>query len=222
MSACGQKGEQAATANTSEEQRTQAVQDVEGRKNFGGSHPVITPLPAIMIATYDADETPDVMMAAWGGQCDYNKICVNLSAHKTTDNLRLNKAFTISFASKDNVVQSDYFGLVSGNDVKNKVAQAGFTAIKSPNVNAPIVCEYPLTLECRVVKMEEDGGGGARVVGEVVNMSADESILNEEGLVDLDKLLPVIYDSSTHTYRVVGEVVGHAWQSGKAISEMQQ
>ena len=214
--ACSQKNGNQGGQVAQNEKPAQVV-DVEGRKNFGGDHPVITPLPAIMIATYDADGTPDVMMAAWGGQCDYNKICVNLSPHKTTDNLRLKKAFTVSFAAKDNVVQSDYFGLVSGNDVPDKVARAGFTVTKSPNVDAPIVNEYPLTLECRVVSMDGEAGTGARVVGEVVNMSADESILDEEGKVDLDKLMPIIYDSSNHSYRVVGEIVGHAWQSGKEI-----
>lgn len=200
--------------NTNDEAVKKQVKFVEGRKNFG-SDAIITPLPAIMIATYDADETPDVMMAAWGGQCGPKHICFELSAHKTTENIKLKKAFTISFASKDNVAQSDYFGIVSANDVPDKVARAGFTATKSPNVDAPIINEYPLTLECKVVKLEEDENGGARVVGEIVNMSADESILNDEGKVDLDKLLPVVYDSSSNTYRIVGEKVGTAWGSGK-------
>ncbi|MBQ7420778.1 MAG: flavin reductase family protein [Prevotella sp.] len=181
------------------------VKDVAGRKNFGGDSAVITPLPAIMIATYDADENPDVMMAAWGGQCGPKHICFNLSAHKTTENIRLKQAFTVSFASKDNVKESDYFGLVSANDVSDKVTKAGFTVTKSPNVDAPIVNEYPLTLECKVVEIQEHENGGARVVGEVVNMSADERILNEDGKVDLGKLQPVVFDSSDKTYRVVGE-----------------
>ena len=191
---------------------------MEGRKNFGDAG-IITPLPAIMIATYDEKENPDVMMAAWGGQCGPKHICFNLSAHKTTDNIRLKKAFTVSFASKNDIVQSDYFGIVSANDVPDKVARAGFTVTKSPNVDAPIVNEYPLTLECKVVQMDEDEKGGARVVGEIVNMSAQESILNEEGKVDLSKLQPVIFDSSNNSYRVVGEQVGTAWGSGKAIQE---
>ena len=172
-----------------------------------------------MIATYDEKENPDVMMAAWGGQCGPKHICFNLSAHKTTENIRLKKAFTVSFATKGDIVQSDYFGIVSANDVPDKVKKAGFTVTKSPNVDAPIVNEYKLTLECKVVKMEEDDKGGARVVGEVINMSADESILDAEGKIDLGKLQPVIFDSSKNTYRVVGEKVGDAWGSGKAIQE---
>lgn len=214
MASCGnQKNE-----TTSAEENAPAnepAKEVEGRKNFGAQSPVITPLPCIMIATYDADQVPDVMMAAWGGQCGPKHITFELSAHKTTDNLRLKKAFTVSFASADDVEQSDYFGIVSGNDVPDKVARAGFTATPSPNVDAPIINEYKLTLECRVVTMDEDENGGARVVGEVVNWSADESVLNEDGKVDLAKLRPLVFDSATNAYRVVGDSVGQAWGSGK-------
>lgn len=191
------------------------IKDVPGRRNFGAQHPVMTPQPCIMIATYDENQVPDVMMAAWGGQCDYDKITFDLGAHKTTDNIRLKKAFTVSFATEDDMAQSDYFGLVSGNNVPDKVKRAGSTVTPSPNVDAPIINEYKLTLECRVVEMENYDGGGARVVGEVVNWSADESILNAEGKVDLAKLKPIIFDSSALIYRTVGDSVGQAWHSGK-------
>ncbi len=219
MTACGnqeQKSETAAEENQAAEKVE--VKEVEGRKNFAGKA-VITPLPAIMIATWDENENPDVMMAAWGGQCGPRHITFELSAHKTTENIRLKKAFTVSFATKDDIVQSDYFGIVSANDVPDKVAKAGFTVTKSPNVDAPIINEYKLALECKVVTFDEDGNGGARVVGEVVNMSADKSILDDEGNIDLAKLQPVIFDSADNTYRVVGEKVGDAWGSGKAIQE---
>ena len=220
MGSCANNGGQKNGANVNENPQEEKVEvkNVEGRKNFN-DQAVITPLPAIMIATYDENENPDVMMAAWGGQCGPKHICFNLSAHKTTENIRLKKAFTVSFATKGDIVQSDYFGIVSANDVPDKVKKAGFTVTKSPNVDAPIVNEYKLTLECKVVKMDEDGNGGARVVGEVINMSADESILDAEGKIDLGKLQPVIFDSSKNTYRVVGEKVGDAWGAGKAIQE---
>ena len=217
--ACGNK-EQKSEANVNENPTEEKIEvkDVEGRKNFSDKA-VITPLPAIMIATWDENQNPDVMMAAWGGQCGPKHITLELSKHKTTDNIRLKKAFTISFATKNDIVQSDYFGIVSGNDVPDKVAKAGFTITPSPNVDAPIVNEYKLTLECKVVTFDEDENGGARVIGEIVNMSADESILDEAGNIDLGKLQPVIFDSSNNTYRVVGEKVGQAWGSGKAIQE---
>ena len=217
IAACGNK-EQKNNENVNENPAKEKVEvkAVEGRKNFTDKA-VITPLPAIMIATWDENENPDVMMAAWGGQCGPKHITFELSAHKTTENIRLKKAFTISFATKDDIVQSDYFGIVSANDVPDKVKIAGFTASKSPNVDAPIINEYKLTLEGKCVTFEEDGNGGARVVGEIVNMSADESILDAEGNVDLSKLQPVIFDSAKNEYRVVGEKVGTAWGSGKAL-----
>ena len=188
FAACGNKEQKSeTTTNENPVEEKVDVKDVEGRKNFGDAA-VITPLPAIMIATWDENQNPDVMMAAWGGQCGPKHITFQLSAHKTTDNIRLKKAFTISFATKDDIVQSDYFGIVSGNDVPDKVAKAGFTITKSPNVDAPIINEYKLTLECKVVTFDENENGGARVVGEIVNMSADESILDEEGNIDLGKL----------------------------------
>ncbi len=219
MTACGNK-EQKSEGDVNENPTGEkvAVKEVEGRKNFSDKA-VITPLPAIMIATWDEKENPDVMMAAWGGQCGPKHITFQLSAHKTTANIKLKKAFTISFATKDDIVQSDYFGIVSANDVPDKVAKAGFTVTKSPNVDAPIINEYKLTLECKVVTFDENENGGALVVGEIVNMSADESILDEEGNIDLGKLQPVIFDSAKNTYRVVGEKVGDAWGSGKAIQE---
>ena len=221
FAACGNKEQKSeTTTNENPVEEKVDVKDVEGRKNFGDAA-VITPLPAIMIATWDENQNPDVMMAAWGGQCGPKHITFQLSAHKTTDNIRLKKAFTISFASKDDIVQSDYFGIVSGNDVPDKVAKAGFTITKSPNVDAPIINEYKLTLECKVVTFDENENGGARVVGEIVNMSADESILDEEGNIDLGKLQPVIFDSAKRTYRVVGEKVGDAWGSGKTIIEIE-
>ena len=217
--ACGNK-EQKSEANTNENPTEEKVEikSVAGRKNFSDKA-VITPLPAIMIATWDENKNPDVMMAAWGGQCGPKHITFVLSKHKTTDNIRLKKAFTISFATKDDIVQSDYFGIVSGNDVPDKVAKAGFTVTPSPNVDAPIINEYKLTLECKVVTFDENKNGGARVVGEIVNMSADQSILDEDGNIDLDKLQPVIFDSAKSEYRIVGEKVGTAWGSGKAIQE---
>ena len=211
-----QKSEANVNENPTEEKID--VKAVEGRKNFTDQM-VITPQPAIMIATWDEKQNPDVMMAAWGGQCGPKHITFQLSAHKTTENIRLKKAFTISFATKDDVVQSDYFGTVSANDVPDKVAKAGYTVTASPNVDAPIINEYKLTLECKVVEFEENGNDGARVVGEIVNMSADENILDEDGNIDLEKLQPVVFDSTKRIYRVLGEKVGDAWGSGKAIIE---
>ena len=202
LSASGQTSNQTNVKNMNK----QEVQNVAGRKNFGAAHALMTtPQPCVMIATWDENKTPDVMMAAWAGQLDHNQVVISLSRHKTTDNLALTGAFTISFADERTVAESDYFGLVSGNQVPDKVAKAGFTITPSPNVNAPIVNQYPLTLECKVVSFEN-----GTLIGEVVNMSADESILTE-GKVDLAKLKPIVFDAAGMCYRSLGEVVGKAW-----------
>ena len=152
--------------------------EVAGRKNFGAAHALITtPQPCVMIATWDENKNPDVMMAAWAGQYDYGQIVISLSQHKTTDNLGKTGAFTISFADERTVAQSDYLGIVSGGKVADKVARAGFTVTPSPNVNAPIINEYPLTLECRVGSFKD-----GILIGEVVNQSADGFLLTSHFL----------------------------------------
>ena len=189
-------------------------QNVPGRKNFGPEHALVTtPQPCVMIATWDKDHNPDVMMAAWAGQYDFRQIVVSMSKHKTTENLELTGAFTVSFADVRTVAESDYLGLVSGSKVPDKVAKAGFTCSPSPNVDAPIIDQYPLTLECKVVSWAD-----GILVGEVVNMSADDSILTD-GKVDLDKLQPIVFDAVAMTYRALGDVVGKAWGAGKKFCE---
>jgi len=203
-----------ASCGNQNQKEMKPIQNVEGRVNFGPNHALMTvPQPCVMIATWDKDHNPDVMMAAWAGQYDANQIVVSLSPHKTTENLELTGAFTVSFADERTVKESDYFGLVSGNKVPDKVARAGFSITPSPNVDAPIVNEYPLTLECKVVSF-----GGGVLVGEVVNMSAHDSILTD-GKVDLAKLKPIVFDAAGMCYRAVGEVVGGAWNAGKAFTQ---
>ena len=192
------------------ENQQQTLNNVQGRKNFGPDNALVTtPQPCVMIATWDKDHTPDVMMAAWAGQYDYGQIVVSLAEHKTTDNLRATGAFTVSFADERTVAESDYFGMVSGNQVADKVAAVGFTVTPSPNVDAPIINEYPLTLECRVVSLED-----GVLIGEVVNQSADESILTD-GNIDLGKLKPIVFDAASMSYRSIGEIVGKAWGDGE-------
>ncbi len=197
------------TVNTME-----PLKEVAGRKNFGPNHALVTtPQPCVMIATWDKDHNPDVMMAAWAGQYDAKQIVISLSKHKTTENLELTGAFTVSFADVNTVAESDYFGLVSGSKVPDKVARAGFTVTPSPNVDAPIINEYPLTLECKVVSWAD-----GVLVGEVINQSADERILTD-GKIDLEKLQPIVFDAAGMCYRAIGGVVGGAWDAGKKFAE---
>lgn len=185
------------------------------KKNFG-KKTILAPLPVLIVATYDENGTPDAMNAAWGGQCSAHHVALNLSiGHKTTKNLLQKRAFTLSIANLDNLMLSDYFGLVSGHKA-NKIEVASVHVSKSTFVDAPVIEEYPLTLECKVISMEERFGE-MYVVGEVLNMQADESILDDMGRVDFNKLKPLSFDSSARTYRVLGETVGTAFKDGEKL-----
>ena len=111
-------------------------------------------------------------------------MALNISdAHKTADNLRARRAFTISVANQDHLEAADYFGMVTGNKVPDKFERTGLHAVRSERVDAPVVTEFPLTIECRVVDMKTTDGT-MRVVGEIVNVLADETVLDERGRVD--------------------------------------
>ncbi len=184
------------------------------RKNFGAKT-WLYPMPVLIVGTFDENGNPNAMNAAWGGIYDTGFVMVCLADdHKTTDNIKKTGAFTLSFATVNTVVPCDYVGIVSANDVPDKFARAGFHAEKSEFVNAPIIRELPMTVECRLQKFNEDG----ICIGEIVNVSADESILDGDGKVDVKRLDPIIYDSVTHAYRRFGEEVGQAFSDGKKIA----
>lgn len=180
------------------------------RKNFGPK-PCIYPEPVLIIATYGEDGTPDAMNAAWGGLSEEAEISICLSPeHKTVENLLKRGAFTVSMATVDQVVSCDYVGIVSGNQVADKFAKAGFHVLPSEFVDAPLIAELPMALECKVVSYDEET---CRLVGEIVNVCADESILTN-GKIDPMKLRPIIYDGMNHDYYAFGEKVGKAFHDG--------
>ena len=184
------------------------------RKNFG-SKPAIYPMPVLIVAAYDENGAANAMTAAWGGISEEDQISICISAgHKTTANILLKKAFTVSMATASQVTACDYVGIVSGNKVPDKFARAGFHAVKSEFVDAPIIEELPMTLECKMVSYDKSTG---YLIGEIVNISADESILNEQGNVDPAKLNPITYDPMNHTYLSLGQKVGDAYQEGKKL-----
>ena len=171
-------------------------------------------MPVLMIGTYDENGNPDVMNAAWGGIYDTNMVMVCLSAdHKTTKNIKSSGAFTLSFATESTVVPCDYVGIVSANDVPDKFARAGFHATKSEFVNAPLIDELPAAVECELVKFNEDG----ICIGKIVNFSADESVLDENGKLDAKLLKPVAFDSSACVYWGIGEAAGNAFSDGRKL-----
>ena len=188
-------------------------QYIMARKNFGANS-FITPEPVLMIAAYDENGTPDIMNAAWGGVSGANQISMCISpGHKTVKNILVSKAFTVSFATADKVIESDYVGIVSANEVPDKFAKAGFTATKSEFVNAPLVDQYPLAIECEMVSYDADSH---IMIGKIVNVSAHESVLTD-GAIDLAKVRPIIYDGMNHNYNVMGEIVGKAFEDGKKL-----
>ena len=182
------------------------------RKNFGAK-PFIYPMPVLIVGTYDENGVPNAMNAAWGTITDMNEITISMSPHKTTANLEKTGAFTVSIATEETVVACDYVGVESANNVPDKFARAGFHATKSEFVNAPLIDELPMALECRVKSYEDE-----ILVGEIVNVNADESVLTD-GQIDPKKLKPIAYDPVNHAYVGLGEKVGNAFKDGLVLKK---
>ena len=183
------------------------------RKNFG-SKSWLYPMPVLIIAAYDQAGVPNAMNAAWGGMFtdEHIGICIS-QGHKTTKNILATRAFTVSMATAEQVVACDYVGIVSGNRERDKVAKAGFTTERSEVVNAPIIKELPMTLECEMVSYDEEN---CHLVGRIVNVSADESILTD-GKIDYAKLRPITYDPVNHHNVELGAKAGNAFSDGKKL-----
>ena len=181
------------------------------RKNFGAK-PLLYPQPVFIIATYNADGTPNAMNAAWGGISENDEISMCISAeHCTTKNALARKAFTVSMATADYVAECDYLGIASGNQVPDKMARCGFHTEKSEFVDAPLIQELPMAVECELIDYDPDT---CRMVGKVINVCADESVLTD-GKIDPAKLRPITFDGMNHAYLVLGEKVGNAFADGK-------
>lgn len=183
------------------------------KKNLGAK-PFLLPQPALVLGTYNEDGSANAMVAAWGGLSEETEvtICVD-DRHKTTENLVRGGAFTVGISDRKHVTEIDYLGIVSGSDAKDKVRKAGFTAVKSEFVDAPVFEELPLTLECKVKSYDKET---CRLVGEIVNVLADEAVFTN-GKVDVSKVEPLVYDPFNHGYYVVKERVADAFKVGKSL-----
>jgi flavin reductase (DIM6/NTAB) family NADH-FMN oxidoreductase RutF len=181
------------------------------RKDFG-AQPLMYPQLVAIVGTYSEDGTPDAMNAAWGGIAGNDKIFLCLSNHKTTENIARTKEFTVSVADAEHLVEADYLGMVSAHKVPDKVAKAGLHTTKSKFVNAPIIDEFQITLECKLVDDTP-----YRIVGQIVNVSIDERVLGEDGKVDGDKLSAISYDPMGHGYFKLGGKIGNAFSDGKKL-----
>ena len=177
------------------------------RVNFGAK-PFMYPMPVLIVGTYDENGVPNAMNAAWGTITDMNEITISMSPHKTTENLIKTGAFTVSIATEETVVACDYVGVESAGKVADKFSRAGFHATKSTFVNAPLIDELPMALECKVKSYEDE-----ILVGEIVNVNADDRILTN-GSIDPKKLKPIAYDPVNHAYLALGEKVGNAFADG--------
>lgn len=186
------------------------------RKNLG-PNPYVYPQPVLIVATYGEDGKADAMNVAYGGIVNSNRIQINIGVrHKTSDNIRLKQAFTVGIADVKNLTAADYVGIVSGHDVPDKIERSGFHTVRSEFVDAPVIEELPITLECKVEEINQYDKT-LRIVAEIVNVSADESILDGEGKIDPEKLQAISYDPANRTYLKVGEKAGTAFSDGKKL-----
>lgn len=185
-------------------------------KSFG-QKPWVLPQPVLIIGTYNIDGTPNAMNAAWGGQWDSKEIMISMGSHATTENLARCDEFTVAFATKDTMVASDFVGLVSAKKDPEKIKKTGWTAIKSEHVNAPVFTDFPMTLECRILRKIDETKEGYNIVAEIVNILVDETYLAEDGKPDVEKMQLISYEPVHHSYLVMGKRVGNAFADGKRL-----
>ena len=176
----------------------------------------IFPMPVLMIATYHEDGSTNVMNAAWGTMLDRDKIILNLTeTHKTVKNIKERGAFTVSLADAYHVVEADYLGMVSGNNTPNKFENTSLSSVKSEYVDAPIINEFPICMECEFIEYQDDDLG-AGVIGKIVNVTADTKVMNGDN-IDISLVNAIAFDPFTHGYYKVTERVGNAFKDGLQI-----
>ena len=177
----------------------------------------VYPMPVLMVAAYGDDDKVNVMNAAWGMICNEDRIALFIDEeHKTTQNLLERKAFTVSLADRAHMDVADFFGIATGNKMTDKFERTGYTAVKSTHVDAPIIEEFPVVMECELAEVVETESFYC-IVGKIVNTAAEESVLSENGKVDPAKLDALIFDQFQHGYYVTGEQVGKAWNAGAGL-----
>ena len=185
-------------------------------KSFG-QKPWVLPQLVLIIGTYNQDGTPNAMNAAWGGQWDAKEIMISMGKHATTENLARCNEFTVAFATKDTMVASDFVGIVSAKKAPEKMQKTGWTATKAENVNAPVFTDFPMTLECRILRKIDETEEGYYIVAEIVNILVDEAYLGEDGKPDVAKMQLITFEPVHHGYHVIGERVGNAFADGKVL-----
>ena len=186
------------------------------KKNLGVVQAVY-PMPVLMVAAYDENGKVNAMNAAWGMICNTDRIALFIDEdHRTTQNLLKTKAFTVALADRAHMDVADFFGIASGNKMDDKFERTGYHAVKSEFVNAPIIEEFPVVMECELAEVTSTDSFYA-IVGRIVNVAAEEGVLSENGKVDPAKLDALIFDQFQHGYYVTGEKVGKAWNAGAGL-----
>lgn len=185
-------------------------------KSFGQKSWML-PQPVLIIGTYNSDGSANAMNAAWGGQWDAKEIMISMGAHATTENLNRCGDFTVAFATKATMVASDFVGIVSAKDDAQKMQRTGWSVMKSENVDAPVFKDFPMTLECRMLRKIDESAEGYYIVAEIVNILVDEDYLTEDGKPDVEKMRLITYDPVHHGYIGLGERVGNAFSDGKKL-----
>ncbi len=181
-----------------------------------GAKTLLYPTPVLVIGTYDADDRPNVMTASWGGICCSTPPCVAVSIRKATytyGNVVEKEAFTVNIPSEEYIKAADYFGMVSGKN-EDKFKTIGLTPVKGDHVNAPYVKEFPLVLECKLIRTVEIGLH-TQFIGEIMDVKADESLISDSEFPDIEKLKPVIFTPMSRNYYGVGNFIGKAFSIGK-------
>ena len=187
-------------------------------KSFGQKSWML-PQPVLIIGTYNSDNTPNAMNAAWGGQWDAKEIVISMGAHATTENLNNCADFTVAFATKETMVAADYVGIVSAKDQPKKIEKTGWNVEKSTNVNAPVFTNFPMTLECRLVRKIDESAEGYYIIAELINILVDENFIANDGKPNVEKMELISYDPIHHGYICLGERVGNAFADGKLLDK---
>ena len=185
-------------------------------KSFG-QKPWMLPQPVLIIGTYNQDGTPNAMNAAWGGQWDAKEIMISMGSHATTENLARCPEFTVAFATQNTMVASDFVGIVSAKNDPEKMQKTGWTALKSEHVNAPVFTDFPMTMECRILRKIDESEEGYYIVAEIVNILVDEKYIGDDGKPDVAKMGLITYEPIHHGYVALGERVGNAFSDGKTL-----
>ena len=186
-------------------------------KSFGQKAWML-PQPVLILGTYNADGSANAMNAAWGGQWDAKEIMISMGAHATTENLARCPEFTVAFATRDTMVAADFVGIVSAKNDPEKMQKTGWTVQRAENVEAPVFADFPMTLECRILRKIDESEEGYYIVAEIVNVLVNEDFLAEDGKPDVEKMHLIVYDPIHHGYMELGSRVGNAFQDGKKLS----